>query len=171
MVALDWTRVAEMLPAERQQALLAELDLVMASPLESDEEDRRLRQFPEPLRALWLVNWLDYEVAQGSLLAYFYNSHGRFADETTDLLRRIGADEMADVMEQASATIEPAPDESADGADRQQEYSTRLGHSSSPGADQMDSFTDRYWIAAENDGWGDKLDAYIAAQVEALADA
>ena len=33
------------------------------------EQDRPLVTLPEPLHAMWLLNWLDYELSQGSLLA------------------------------------------------------------------------------------------------------
>lgn len=67
------------------------------------EEDAAVAGLPDPVRVIWLLNWLDYEVSQGSLLAYFFNSHGRFATQTADVLDRIGATGMAQVLRQAEA--------------------------------------------------------------------
>lgn len=169
-MTLDWNRLARMTSGERQQALLDELDSAMGSALEPGEEARRLRQLPEPLRAMWLMNWLDFEVSQGSLLAYFYNSHGRFAVETSDLLRRIGALRMAGVLDQArDAAVALAEDDPQAGTAAQPEYSIRTAYSGQPDMDRMAALTELYWAAATDDDWGDKFDAYIAAEVLALA--
>jgi hypothetical protein len=58
--------------------VLEYLDAVMAG--RSDEaEDALLAVLPRPLQALWLLSWLEFEVSQGSLLAYFFNSAGRMS--------------------------------------------------------------------------------------------
>ena len=36
---------------------------------------RLLAALPEQPRVMWLLNWLDYEVSQGSLLGYSCNRH------------------------------------------------------------------------------------------------
>ena len=65
----DWKLLAELTSGDLQTALLAEADAVLNGE-PGPEEDRLLPALPEPLRAIWLLNWLDYEVSQGSLLAY-----------------------------------------------------------------------------------------------------
>ena len=59
----DWRLLAGLAPNDLQVALLAEVDAVMAGQ-PGPEEDRLLLTLPEPLRAMWLVNWLDFEVSQ-----------------------------------------------------------------------------------------------------------
>jgi hypothetical protein len=135
------------------------------------EEDRLLPTLQEPIRALWLLSWLDFEVTQGSLLAYFYNSHGRHAPLAAEVLRRIGANRMADVVTQATASYERA---SAEWAARRAELAA-LGefavvkpYADPPNADELDQLTDQYWQAADDDDWGSKLDAYLIEQVRLL---
>ena len=82
----DWRLLAELSSGNLQAALLARADAVMDGK-SGPEEDRLL---PEPVRAIWLLSWLDFEVSQGSLLAYFYNSHGRHAPLAVEVLRRMG---------------------------------------------------------------------------------
>jgi hypothetical protein len=91
----------------KRSALLAEANAVLEGTSDL-EEDRLLLTLPESVRAVWLLNWLDYEVSQGSLLAYFYNSHGRHAHLAVELLRRIGVNRMADVLAEARASYERA---------------------------------------------------------------
>ena len=65
-------------PTDRMLELLDELfDGRLGS---AEAEDTTLAALPEPLRVLWYLNWLDFEVSQGSLNAYFMNSHSRHAD-------------------------------------------------------------------------------------------
>jgi hypothetical protein len=138
---IDWAIAAGLPTAELQDLLIDESAGVMAG-LQGADEDAQLDRLEEPLRAMWLLNWLDFEVAQGSLLAYFGNSHGRHAALARELLASIGADRMADVL-------------------------ARAGRAHSAG--ELDLLTDEYWEAAELDGWGDKLDAYLGHQVRLLA--
>ena len=91
----DWRLLADLTPNELQAALLAEAGAVMDRK-SGPEEDRLLPALPEPVRVIWLLGWLDFEVTQGSLLAYFYNSHGRHAPLAAEVFRRIGASRMAD---------------------------------------------------------------------------
>jgi hypothetical protein len=96
----DWTLFATLAPDDLQAALLAEVGAV-TNGKSGPEEDRLLQALPEPLRTMWLLNWLDYldyGVSQGSLLAHFYNSHGRHAPLAVGVLRRIGAHRMAAVV-------------------------------------------------------------------------
>jgi hypothetical protein len=149
LVALDWNKVAALDAAEIQQVLLRESDSVMRPYLDSpDDQDRVLATLPDPVRTMWLINWLDFEVSQGSLLAYFYNSHGRHAPEAAQVLERIGASRMAEVVREAIRVRErEAPDMD----------------------EQLEVLTDRYWEAAASDGWGDLLDQYLVAEVRAQA--
>jgi hypothetical protein len=72
--------------------LLDNLDALFEGCLRTAErEDSKLATLPEPLQALWRLNWLDFEISQGSLLAYFMNSHGRHAEAAVNALRRIDA--------------------------------------------------------------------------------
>jgi hypothetical protein len=54
----DWELLADLTPNELQAALLAEADAVMDGKPDP-EEDCLLPTLPEPVRAIWLLNWLD----------------------------------------------------------------------------------------------------------------
>ncbi|MBA4745826.1 MAG: DMP19 family protein [Muricauda sp.] len=49
------------------------------------------RNMPELLQVVWLINELEAEVNNGGYLQFFTNSSGRYADETLDALKLIGA--------------------------------------------------------------------------------
>ncbi len=140
----DWKLLAGLTGDDLQMALLTEADAILEGE-PGPEEDRLLLTMPEPLRAMWIINWLDYEVCQGSLLAYFFNSHGRHAPLAAALLRRISAHRMADVVAKATASYERTS------------------------AEDLSQLTDRYWQAAKDDNWCSKLDAYLGEQVRLLA--
>jgi hypothetical protein len=170
-VMLDWKQLAELGPIELQTALLAESDQAM-NGLSEAEQDRVLERLPEPLRAMWLINWLGFEVSQGSLLAYFYNTSGRHAALAEDLLRRMGATQMADVLGQALASQSRVSEEWATQRvelDQLPEFAITHPYSGLSNAETLSALTDRYWQAAEADNWGDKFDAYLAEEVAALA--
>src|SRR5215510_3764054 len=168
----DWTLLAGLDPGDLQTALLAEADAVMDGQ-PGPEEDRLLPALPEPLRAIWLLNWLDYEVSQGSLLAYFYNRHGRHARLAAGVLRRIGANRMADVVAEAAASYERA---SAEWAARRAEmdaageFAVVKPYRGLSNADELSQLTDQYWQAAADDDWGSKLDIYLRDQVRRLTE-
>jgi len=168
----DWTLLAGLDPGDLQTALLAEADAVMDGQ-PGPEEDRLLPALPEPLRAIWLLNWLDYEVSQGSLLAYFYNRHGRHAQLAAGVLRRIGANRMADVVAEAAASYERA---SAEWAARRAEmdaageFAVVKPYRGLSNADELSRLTDQYWQAAADDDWGSKLDIYLRDQVRRLTE-
>ncbi|MEV6302151.1 DUF4375 domain-containing protein [Actinoplanes sp. NPDC051861] len=122
-------------PAELQNVLLDELRTRMPAGADEHAEDDRLAELAPRLRTLWLLDWLDFEVAQGGLEAYFTNSHGRHASLAVAALRDIGATTMASVLDTAR---------------------------SAAGRAALRALTDRFEEAAETDGWGDKLDTYLA---------
>ena len=168
----DWRLLAGLAPNDLQVALLAEVDAVMAGQ-PGPEEDRLLLTLPEPLRAMWLVNWLDFEVSQGSLLAYFYNSHGRHAPLAVGVLRRMGADRMADVVAEAATGYERASAEWAARraeVDAAGEFAVVRPYAGLPDASGLARLTDQYWQAADDDDWGSRLDAYLSEQVRLLAE-
>lgn len=136
----DWRLLADLTPADLQAALLDQAGAEMTGKSDREEDDL-LRTLPEPVRAVWLLDWLDFEVAQGGLLAYFGNSHGRHAALAVGVLHRIGADRMGDVVARAAATSD----------DR-----------------ELDQLTDEYWRAADDDDWGSRLDAYLSEQAGLL---
>lgn len=79
--------------------------------LSDQEEDDLLARIPSPLRVLWALDWLDFEMSQGSLLAYFFNAHGRHARPAAQALRDIGATRMASVIQQATDSVTAASGE------------------------------------------------------------
>lgn len=144
MTDIAWRALTLLDAASLQQELLRLSDDAMRG-LTGAAEDGAARQLPEPLRVMWLVNWLDFEVAQGSFLAYFYNSHGRFAAEAASALDAIGADGMATVVRDASAAAAAGDDE------------------------RLEQLTADFWRAAAHEDWGSKLDRFLLLTVERLA--
>ena len=169
----DWTLLAGLGPGDLQTALLAGAGAVLDGQ-PGPEEDRLLAALPEPPRVIWLLNWLDYQVSQGSLLAYFYNSHGRHARLAATVLRRIGANRMADVVAEAAASYERASTEWAARRaemDAVGEFAVVKPYKGLSNADDLARLTDQYWQAAtDDDDWGSKLDAYLREQVRLLAE-
>jgi hypothetical protein len=168
----DWRLLADLSPGDLQTALLAQADAVLDGQ-SGPEEDRLLPSLPEPVRAIWLLSWLDFEVTQGSLLAYFYNSHGRHARPAVEVLRRMGASRMADTVAQAAASYERA---SAGWAARRAdvdalgEFAVVKPYVGLPNTDDLIRLTDQYWQAADDDDWGSRLDAYLHEQVTLLTE-
>jgi hypothetical protein len=168
----DWRALAALSPGGLQAALLAEAETAMQGHYGPDE-DRLLPTLPEPVRAIWIISWLDFEVAQGSLLAYFYNSHGRHASLAVEVLRKIGANRMADVVSEAAASHEHAFAEwTARRAENDAlgEFAVVKPYAGLPNAHDLTQLTDQYWQAADDDDWGSRLNAYLHQQVRLLAE-
>lgn len=172
-MTIDWRAAAELPARELEDLLLDEADRIMAG-LSDEDEDRMLVSLAEPLRAIWLLNWLDFEVCQGSLLAYFFNRHGRHATLATEVLRKLGASRMADVVAAAERSHRPAEAEWT--ARRHElselgEYAVVQPYAGLASAHELGDLTDRYWEAAKLDNWGNKLEAYLHEQVLLVAGA
>lgn len=168
----DWRLLAQLAPGDLQTALLAEADAVLDGK-SGPEEDRLLQALPLPVRAIWLLGWLDFEVSQGSLLAYFCNSHGRHAHLAIEVLRQVGASRMADVIAEAAVSYEDAFAEWA--ARRAEldafgEYAVVKPYTSLSNTHDLARLTDQYWQAADDNDWGSRLDAYLGEQVRLLTE-
>ena len=168
----DWSGLRELEGDELMSRLLSNLDALLEGSLTSAEvEDACLGELPEPLRVLWYLNWLDFEVCQGSLLAYFFNSHGRHAPLAEQALRRIGAGKSADVLAEAKRTV---LGESAAWTERHQEldalpaYSVTRPYSGLPGASALSELTDRLHEALAEDDWGLGLERYLTDERASL---
>lgn len=140
------------------QAQLFELLDEMMKGLDADQEDALIADLPDPLR-VWLLNWMSFEVMLGSLLGYFYNSHGRHARLAVEALREIGATDMASVLERASKTMDlhrAAWTANRAAIDRTAElYAVVRPYEELPNADELSDLTEEYWAAADHDDWGD----------------
>ena len=122
---------------------------------------------------LWLLNWLEFEVAQGSLLAYFFNSSSRHAALAVAALRDIGAGRMAEVLAEAAAVVaahRAAWDQRRSDLDALPEWTVTRPYHGLPQADLLGgSMTSRFLEAAQLDDWGSQLGAYLRRQVGSIA--
>lgn len=169
-----WDDLGALTPAELAARLLDNLDELMRNSLSSPEqEDELLFTLPEPLSLLWYLNWLEFEVSQGSLLAYLSNSHGRHHGQAATALRRIGAHRMASVVQRAADVVAI---NQADWSRRRNEldalpeFSVVHPYRDLAGADEIAALTDEFWVAAEQEDWGEKLEAYLGAHRREVMD-
>jgi Domain of unknown function (DUF4375) len=100
----DWAALEDLDDNQLAATLLEYLDAVMAGR-SAEAEDALLAVLPWPLQVLWLLSWLEFEVTQGSLLAYFFNSAGRHAALAVAALHDIGAGRMEQVLTEAAAVV------------------------------------------------------------------
>jgi hypothetical protein len=117
---------------------------------------------------LWVLDWLDFEVSQGSLLAYFFNSHGRHASLAVQALRDIGALRMASVVRQAAESVAATSSEWTDRHDEIDDrpaHATRLPYAGLSNADYLGELTEQFWAAANEECWGEKLEAFLSNAV------
>jgi hypothetical protein len=138
----------------------------MMGGLSEQQEDERLAGLPAPLRVMWLLSWLDFEVIQGSLLAYFYNSHGRHAAMAEQALRDIRAIQMADVLRRARHSVDAVSEQwAAQRAVLSVPHAVVRPYEGLPNVEELVELTDLYWAAADEEDWGDKLDAFLSTAV------
>jgi len=169
-VTLNWPDVAQLSVGDLQAVLLDELSSVM-SGLFQGQQDEMLETLPAPMRVLWLLDWLDFEVTQGSLLAYFGNSHGRYAWLAAAALDEIGAVTMSAVLRRAAGLhAQNAQGRKEDARDQDvAEYAVLRPYSDWPHADELRTLTTEFHAAEEADDWGQKLDVFLRAAVGSLA--
>jgi Domain of unknown function (DUF4375) len=166
-VDLDWRALCALPPAELVLTLLAEVERQMAG-LTDQQEDDLLATLPDPLGALWVLSWLEFEVTQGSLLAYFYNTHGRHATRAADALDEIGAHRMAAALRRAIESMSAVEEEWAAQRARMSqfgEYAVVRPYLGLSNAELLDQLTDEYWTAADDDEWGGRLEAFVVQTV------
>jgi hypothetical protein len=172
MVEPDWAALADLDDNQFEATLLEYLDAVMAER-SAEAEDALLAALPRPLQVLWLLNGLEFEVSQGSLLAYFFNSSGRHAALTVAALHDIGAGRMAQVLTEAAAVVaahRAAWDQRRSDLDALPEWTVTRPYRGLPQADTLGgSMTSRFWEAAQIDDWGELLGAYLRRQVGTIA--
>lgn len=172
MVEPDWAALEDLDDNQLAATLLEYLDAVMAGR-SAQAEDALLAVLPRPLQALWLLSWLEFEVTQGSLLAYFFNSAGRHAALAVAALHDIGAGRMEQVLTEAAAVVAAdgaAWDKGRSDLDALGEWTVTQPYRGLPQADILGgSMTSRFWEAAQIDDWGQRLDAYLRRQVGSIA--
>jgi hypothetical protein len=172
MVVPDWAALEDLDDTQLAATLLEYLDGVMAGR-SAEAEDALLAALPWPLQVLWLLGGLEFEVAQGSLLAYFFNSAGRHAALAVAALHDIGAGRMEEVLTEAAAVVaadRAAWDRRRSDLDALPEWTVTQPYQGLPQADTVGgSMTSRVWEAAEIDDWGQQLDAYLRRQVGSIA--
>jgi hypothetical protein len=172
MVEPDWAALADLDDNQLEATLLEYLDAVMAGR-PAQAEDALLAALPRPLQVLWLLNWLEFEVSQGSLLAYFFNSHGQHAALAVAALHDIGAGRMAQVLTEAAAVVaahRAAWDQRRADLDALPKWTVTRPYRGLPQADTLGGLmTSRFWEAAQLDDWGELLGAYLRRQVGSIA--
>jgi len=65
--------------------------------------EEKFRAMAAPDRYLWLIFWLGWQVENGGISQFFWNSQGDYALETLEALQAIGAAESYRVLAQACA--------------------------------------------------------------------
>jgi len=136
------------------------------------EEDAMLAGLSPPLNVMFLLNWLEFEVTQGSFLAYFLNSHGRHSTLAAQALRTIGATETAAVLDRARAVFETnsaAWQARQEELNQLEEYAVVTPYVDLPGVEELSDLTDEYWEAQRRDRYSDLLSDYFRRSVKELA--
>jgi hypothetical protein len=167
----NWQQLSTLDDGDLQMSLLKWIDEVMDGHYGA-EEDSILGGFRPPLDVMFLLNWLDFEVTQGSFLAYFLNSHGRHARLAAKALKTIGAAKTASVLERARGVFEAnsaAWDARNDELDQVEEFAVVRPYVGLPGADELSDLTDEYWEAQRSDRYTDLFDDYVRRSVVHLA--
>ncbi len=132
------------------------------------KEDTILGGLRPPLNVMFLLNWLDFEVTQGSFLAYFLNSHGRHARLAAQALKTIGAAKTASVPERARGVFEAnsaAWNARNEELDQVEEFAVVRPYVGLPGADELSDLTNEYWDAQRSDRYTDLFDDYFRRSV------
>ena len=165
----NWQELQALDAGDLLSRLLENIDLVIAE--RADEEDVVLAQMPEALRVLHYLNWLDFEVTQGALSAYFMNSHGRHAPYASAALRRIGATAAAETLEQASDVVHrhaQAWAQRREDLDSAGEFAIVYPYRDLDGSEELDELTDRFRDALDDEDWGEKLERYLADELGSI---
>jgi hypothetical protein len=168
----DWTSLTTLEPMELSRRLQEWLDELMKGKYGSKEEDQILGELPEPLQAVWVLNWMDFEVTMGSLLAYFGNGQRRHVDAAIRGLRTIGATGMASVLERATAVYDTNADawsERDKELNQLDEYSIVQPYKELPGVEQLSELTDAYYQMEKEESWRRRLADYVQRSVAELA--
>jgi uncharacterized protein DUF4375 len=121
---------------------------------------------------MFSLNWLEFEVVQGSFLAYFANSHGRHAAPAAQALRTIGATETASVLDRARRVFEANSDAwhaRQEEMNQLEEFAVVTPYTGLPGVHELSDLTDEYWEAQRRDRFSDLLDDYFRRSVKQLA--
>ena len=105
----DWDGIADLDPSEVEQRLVANVDLLLAARPTGATEVATVSSWPEPLRTLWYLNWLQYEIDLGGMTGFLYNRNEQLA-ATAAALVRTGAVGSARVIDEARALLDEEPD-------------------------------------------------------------
>ena len=112
-------------------------------------------------RAIALANWADFEIANGGLWQFYYNSGGNNAAETVDALRVIGTDRAADGLKAANALFPGG----SPPRDREQRFRSLQRLSESPG-NPLDQLTCEFY--RQTPDIFTRLEAYLDAHADEL---
>src|SRR4029077_13461908 len=167
----DWQRLSTLDDGELQMGLLNWLGDAMRGH-EGAEEAAMLAGLRPPLNVMFLLNWLEFEVLQGSFLAYFANSHGRHAALAAQALRTIGATETASVLDRARGVFEANSDPwhaRQEEMNQLEEFSVVTPYAGLPGVHALSDLTDEYWEAQRRDRFSGLFDDYFRRSVNQLA--
>jgi len=167
----NWQGLSTLDDGDLQMGLLNWLDDAMRGHYGA-EEDALLAGLRPPLNVMFLLNWLEFEVAQGSFPAYFANSHGRHAALATQALRTIGATETASVLDRARGVFEANSDawhDRQEELNQLEEFAVVTPYTGLPGVHALSDLTDEYWEAQRRDRFSDIFDDYFRRSVKQLA--
>ncbi len=64
----DWTGLETLDPIDLYWRVVANLDELPVFDVDADREDETIASLPEPLRIVYVLNWMDFEVTQAPCL-------------------------------------------------------------------------------------------------------
>jgi len=120
------------------------------------EYERTLAPFTRPQRLVWAVLWYDAEVNNGGHSQFFSNSTGIVWRDALQGLQEIGADEAADILQEAANRLEGNPHMDREQRNIQMEQT----------AAAFDDLDDRYYSPTGGEKASSLLMPYIEANAQ-----
>ena len=149
------------------------LDAAMKGKYGEPDEDTVLAQLAPPLRIVWVLGWLEFEVLTGGFNAYFMNDQRSHADMAADALRTIDAPRFAAIVERATEIFDTNADAWADRGDeidQSEMYAVIKPYEELPGVEDLSKLTLEWYEEERRQHWRRPLYDYLRRAVRELAE-